>query len=74
MAIFRMRVLTLEGTPRARGRQHGEELREAIGRHLDLYRENIQQDTGLDAQEFFDRLYAQTDFLPAITALNSVQP
>jgi hypothetical protein len=66
MAIFRMRVLTLEGTPRARGRQHGEELREAIGRLLDLYRENIQQDTGLDAQEFFARFYAATDFLPAI--------
>jgi len=66
MAIFRMRVLNLAGPPRARGRQHGEELREEIGRHLDLYRENIQQDTGLDAQTFFDRLYAETDFLPAI--------
>jgi isopenicillin-N N-acyltransferase like protein len=66
MAIFKMRVLTLEGAPRQRGRQHGEELREEIGRHLDLYRENIQQDTGLDAQAFFHRLYAQTDFLPAI--------
>lgn len=66
MAIFNMRILTLKGTPRERGRQHGEELREAIGRHLDLYRENIQQDTGLDAQVFFDRFYAETDFLPAI--------
>ncbi len=66
MAIFNMRVLTLEGTPRQRGRQHGEELREMIGRHLDLYRENIQQDTGLDAQAFFDRFYAETDFLPII--------
>ena len=66
MANFNMRVLTLTGTPRQRGRQHGEELREAIGRHLDLYRENIQQDTGLEAQVFFDRFYAETDFLPAI--------
>ena len=66
MAIFNMRVLTLEGTPRERGRQHGEELREAISRHLDLYRENIQQETGLDAQVFFDRFYVETDFLPAI--------
>ena len=66
MALYKMRVLTLKGTPRQRGRQHGEELREEIGRHLDLYRENIQLDTGLDAQVFFDRFYAETDFLPAI--------
>lgn len=66
MAIYSMRVLTLEGTPRQRGRQHGEEMREMIGRHLDLYRENIQLDTGLDAQVFLDRFYAATDFLPAI--------
>lgn len=66
MALYKMRVLELKGTPRQRGRQHGEELREEIGRHLDLYRENIQQDTGLDAQVFFDRMYAETDFMPAI--------
>jgi len=66
MAIYSMRVLKLSGTPRQRGQQHGEELREMIGRHLDLYRENIQLDTGLDAQTFFDRFYAETDFLPAI--------
>lgn len=66
MAIYKMRELILAGTPRQRGRQHGEELREEIGRHLDLYRENIQQDTGLNAQAFFDRFYAETNFLPAI--------
>ncbi len=66
MAIYKMRVLTLEGTPRQRGRQHGEEMREMIGRHLDLYRENIQLDTGLDAQVFLDRFFAATDFMPAI--------
>lgn len=66
MALYKMRVLELKGTPRQRGRQHGEELREEIGRHLDLYRENIQEDTGLDAQAFFDRLYTETDFMPAI--------
>jgi isopenicillin-N N-acyltransferase like protein len=66
VSIFNMLVLTLEGTARQRGQQHGEELREAIGRHYDLYQENIQQDTGLDAQSFFDRFYQQTDFLPAI--------
>jgi len=66
MAIYKMRVLELKGSPRERGRQHGEELREEIGRHLDLYHENIQLDTGLDAQAFFDRMYAETDFMPAI--------
>lgn len=66
MALYKMRVLDLRGSPRARGRQHGEELREEIGRHLDLYRENLQLDTGLDAQIFFDRMYAETDFMPAI--------
>ena len=66
MAIYSMRVLKLSGTPRQRGQQHGEEMREMIGRHLDLYRENIQLDTGLDAQTFFDCFYAETAFFPTI--------
>jgi predicted choloylglycine hydrolase len=66
VAIYNLRVLTLEGSPRQRGQQHGEEMREPIGRFLDLYRENIQQDTGLDAQTYFNRFFARTNFLPAI--------
>ena len=65
MALFKMRVLELSGTPRERGRQHGEELREPIGRHYDLYRENIEQDTGLSSQEYLDQFLANTNFLPA---------
>jgi predicted choloylglycine hydrolase len=65
MAEPRLRVLTLSGTPRQRGQQHGEELRLEIGRHLDLFRENIQQDTGLEAQVYLDRFLSDTDFLPA---------
>jgi hypothetical protein len=61
-----MQELILHGTPRQRGRQHGEELREMIGRHLDLFRENITQDTGLDAQVYLDRLFSDTNFMPAI--------
>ena len=66
MAIYKMRVLPLEGTPRQRGQQHGEELREAISRHLDLFRENIEQDTGLNSKEYLDRFMSETEFLPAI--------
>jgi isopenicillin-N N-acyltransferase like protein len=61
-----LHVLVLDGSPRQRGRQHGEELRQMIGEHLDLFRENIRQDTGLDAQVYFDRFLADTNFLPAI--------
>jgi isopenicillin-N N-acyltransferase like protein len=65
MALYKMRVLTLEGTPLERGRQHGEELRELIGRHFDLYRENIALDTGMDPQKYLDKFFAETDFFPA---------
>lgn len=65
MALYKMRVLDLHGSPRERGRQHGEELREQIGRHFDLYRENIESDTGMDSQKYLDQFLAATDFIPA---------
>lgn len=65
MALFKMRVLELSGSPRQRGRQHGEELRELIGRHYDLYLENIEQDTGMNAKKYLDQFFAATDFIPA---------
>ncbi len=65
MALYKMRVLDLYGTPRERGRQHGEELREQIGRHYDLFRENIELDTGMDSQKYLDQFLAKTDFIPA---------
>lgn len=66
MALYKMRVLNLHGSPRERGRQHGEELREEVGRHLDLFKENIELDTGLRSQEYFDRFFAETDFVPTV--------
>jgi isopenicillin-N N-acyltransferase like protein len=61
-----LRILVLKGEPRWRGRQHGEELRAEIGRHLDLFLEDIGRDTGLVPREYLARFLSETDFLPAV--------
>jgi isopenicillin-N N-acyltransferase-like protein len=62
----KLSVLTLAGGPRERGISHGEEMREEIVRHLELWQEDLSKDTGMSPDDYLDRFYAETDFLPAI--------
>ena len=59
-------VLTLTGDPRERGLSHGEEMREEIACHLELWREDLAKDTGMSPADYLDKFYAETDFFPAI--------
>ena len=61
-----IQVVTLTGTPRERGRVHGEALRTSIARGMQGWKENIQRTTGLQPDEYLERFVASTDFLPAI--------
>lgn len=59
-------VLTLTGTPRERGRAHGEALRGKIAEMIGQWKANIAADLGSDPDEFLAELIAQTNFLPAV--------
>ena len=62
----KLRLLTLTGGPRERGLNHGEEMREEIARHLELWREDLAKDTGMSPADYLDKFYAETDFFPAL--------
>lgn len=62
----KLRVLPLTGGPRERGLSHGEEMREEIARHLELWREDLRKDTGMSPDDYLDKFYTETDFFPAI--------
>lgn len=62
----RLNLLTLAGTPRQRGRDHGEALRPAIHRLVEAWSEEIARETGLGLAAYLQRFAAETDFLPAI--------
>jgi predicted choloylglycine hydrolase len=59
-------VLRLTGSPRERGRAHGEALRDKIHEMVGLWKENIYNDLHTDPDEFLRELVTETDFLPAI--------
>jgi hypothetical protein len=61
-----IQVLVLEGSPRERGRIHGETLRGKIREMIGLWKENIHADLGMDPDLFLEQLTAETNFLPAI--------
>lgn len=58
--------LRLEGTPRERGRAHGEELRAIIQATMWRWKDAIQAQTGSAATEYLDLFLDATDFLPSI--------
>jgi len=64
--IENLRVLTLSGTPKERGLQHGESLRGMIAEHYSRWRENINRDTGLSPQAYLEEFFEMTHFMPAI--------
>lgn len=61
-----MEVLLLEGSPRERGRTHGESLRTLIERHVDVVRDDIRSVTGQDPDQYIEQFLCDTDLLSAI--------
>lgn len=66
MSSSKLSVYTFPGPPRERGRAQGEELRARIAGHLEKWKEVCVASTGLTVQHYLSRLYAETDFFPAI--------
>lgn len=66
--LGKLHTLDLYGTPRQRGRQHGEALREEIARHHALWEEAIAADLGEPAGAYLDGLIDQ-GFLDAAERL-----
>lgn len=58
--------LVLRGSPRERGRQHGEALRERIGEVFAAWEQEIARETGLALAAYLERFAADTSFLSAI--------
>jgi len=61
-----LRVLTLEGTPRNRGRIHGEALRAEIRETLSRWKDGVRRYPGLDPAVYVDEFLRDTNFLPNI--------
>jgi hypothetical protein len=65
-AVGELHVVTVSGSPRERGRIHGETLRYEIGEVMARTKDGLQEASGLPADEYVDRFLAETNFLPAI--------
>jgi isopenicillin-N N-acyltransferase-like protein len=61
-----LQVLLLEGTPRKRGQIHGESLRSKIQGNMSLWKESIQESTGIRPDAYISKFLEETNFLPAI--------
>ncbi|HEY8282909.1 MAG TPA: C45 family peptidase [Chloroflexota bacterium] len=60
------RSLLLTGSPRERGRAHGESLRPEITYGISRWKDALQQAAGQPIEEYLDSFVARTNFLPAI--------
>jgi hypothetical protein len=61
-----IRVVVLEGTPREKGRIHGETLRPIIDEAMGRWKALLQESAGMPAEEYLDRFLGSTDFMPSI--------
>jgi hypothetical protein len=59
-------IIELSGTPRERGRTHGETLRPEIREALEVREAEISRDTGVPNGEYIERFLGDTDFVAAI--------
>lgn len=66
MRTDEMPVLDLAGTPRRRGRAHGESLRDKIGSNLAFMKEGLRKSHNVDADAAIEDFLSHTDFLPAM--------
>jgi isopenicillin-N N-acyltransferase-like protein len=61
-----IRILTVSGAPRARGRAYGEEARDAIAGCIATWKEALEADLHVDPDPYLQRFVHETDFLPAV--------
>lgn len=61
-----LRILTLEGTPKNRGRIHGEALRGEIHEILKRWKDGIGRTLGLDPDAYINEFLEYTNFVPGI--------
>jgi len=66
MDTQQLTVVKLEGGPRARGRQHGEALRQKIHELQDRWDEALQRVYGINRARYIERFYAETKFEQAL--------
>jgi len=59
-------IVELPPDPRARGRAHGEALRDSIRGHLEIWQANLDGGRGTDPQPYLEQFAQETGFLPAI--------
>jgi isopenicillin-N N-acyltransferase-like protein len=62
----KIRVLTLEGSPKERGRIHGETLKSMIREILERYRHNLHYNYHKDPDQLIDYFLSNTNFLLAV--------
>lgn len=65
MSAGAIRTISLAGSPRERGRIHGETLRAEIVEHMGLWAETCRKETGMESSAYLAKFYRETDFLPA---------
>lgn len=58
-----MRTITLSGSPRERGRCHGESLRKEIQDHFSLWADACRTQTGMEPLAYLEKFRTETDFL-----------
>jgi hypothetical protein len=61
-----LRKIELRGSPRERGRIHGETLRPLVREHLERWREALVADLGVEPDAYVHEFLRDTNFLPAI--------
>src|ERR1700736_6296440 len=61
-----LQFLTLSGSPRERGRNHGEALRADIRGVMDRWKDALREASKLPIAEYLDLLCEKTNFIPAI--------
>jgi isopenicillin-N N-acyltransferase like protein len=62
----RTAFVVLEGSPRDRGRIHGESARAEIVQGMRRWKDALHQATGISPDDYLDRLMESTNFMPAI--------
>jgi isopenicillin-N N-acyltransferase-like protein len=65
-ASVAIQSLVLEGTPRERGRTHGETLRPIIRDGMQRWMDTINSSTGMQPNDYIEQFVEHTDFMPAI--------
>ena len=59
-------MLVLEGSPRERGQIHGESLKPIIHEHIGLWKHNIEEDLGVNPDEYLTQFIEETDFVTTV--------